>query len=170
MKEGWLKKARDRIADEAISHFCAMVFTAIFTTVIAGMFIFWPGFRTFLSTEYYFELPLLAWIITALVFAGAPLVVVLIKDRWKKLTDPDAIKNKLIWYLGQNMNYVEDETSKKRPIVWDYAKIDKRLKLKRGSSKKYLSEILNSHECPFYAKVLDVSRENIRFKHDPFPG
>jgi len=66
MKDGWLKKVRARIVDEAISYFCAMVFAATF----AGMLIFWPGFRKLLSTKYYFELPLWAWIITGSVFSG----------------------------------------------------------------------------------------------------
>ena len=162
MKDGWLKKARARIAKEFISYVCWGVFGMIF----ACMVLFWQGFRAFLSTEYYFELPLWAWIITGLVFAGIPLVVVLIKDRWKKLTDPNAIKSKLKWYLGQNRDYVANETYYKRPVVWGFANIDKRIKLKRGSSKKYLPEILKSGECPFPIKVEDVSSENIRLKYD----
>jgi len=165
MKDGWLKKARARIVDEAISHFCAMVFTAIFAAIFAGMLIFWSGFRKLLSTEHNFELPLWAWIITVLVFAGTPLVVVLIKDRWKKLTDPDDIRNKLIWYLGQNRNYVANETYNEPPVVWHYAKIDKTIKLKRGSSKKYLPQILGSDKCPFPVKVLVVSSETISLEY-----
>jgi len=171
MKDGLLKKARARIVNEAISHFCALVFTGIFAAISAGMLIFWAGFRKFLSTEYYFELPLWAWMITGLVFAG--LVVVLIKDRWKKLTDPDDILtdpddigNKLMWYLGKNRDYVANETYNKRPVVWHYAKIDKTIKLKRGSSKKYLPEILDSDKCPFPVKVLVVSSKTISLEYD----
>ena len=168
MKDGWLKKARARIVDEAISYICATVFTVILTA-FTGMLIFWPGFRKLLSTEYYFELPLWAWIITAFVFSGLPLAVVLIKDRWNLLTDPDAIKNKLIWYLGKNKSFVADETYCEQPVVWAFAKIDKKMKLKRGSSQKYLPEIFKSGECPFPVKVEDVSSENIRLKYDFTP-
>ena len=161
MKDGWLKKARARIANEFISYICMGAFALIF----ASMVILWQGFRTFLSTEYYFELPLWSWIITGLVFAGTPLVVVLIKDRWEKLTNPDDIRNKLIWYLGKNRNYVANETYNKRPVVWHYAKIDKTIKLKRGSSKKYLPEILGSDKCPFPVKVLVVSSKTISLEY-----
>lgn len=162
MKKGWLKKARARITNEFISYICMGFFALIFTSMV----ILWQDFRIFLSTEYYFVLPLWTWIITGLVFGGIPLVVVLLKDRWKKLTDPDDIRNKLMWYLGKNRDYVADETFNKRPVVWHYAKIDKKIKLKRGSSKKYLPEILDSDKCPFPVKVLVVSSKTISLEYD----
>ncbi len=162
MKDGWLKKVRARIANEFVSYICMGVFALILTSMV----ILWQGFRTFLSTEYSFELPLWAWIIIGVVFSGLPLVMVLIKGRRGKLTDPNAIKSKLKWYLGQNRNYVANETYNERPVVWAFAKIDKKIQLKRGSSREFLPEILKSGECPFPVKVEDVSSENIRLKYD----
>ena len=162
MKDGWLKKARARIANEFVSYICMSVFALIF----ASMVIFWQGFRTLLSIEYYFELPLWEWVIIGVVFSGLPLVMVLIKERRGKLTDSNAIKSKLKWYLGKNREYVANETYCDRPVVWGFANIDKKMKLKRGSSKKYLPEILKSGECPFPVKVEDVSSENIGLKYD----
>lgn len=87
----------------------------------------------------------------------------------KLLTDPGDITNKLIWWLGQQCEFVLTQTRHNQPVVWHFSVIDERNKLSPGSAKKYLPEILNSNESPFPAIVENVSPGTIRLKYDFSP-
>lgn len=87
----------------------------------------------------------------------------------KLLTDPGAITDKLIWWLGQQREFVLAQTRYKKPVVWHFSVIDETNKLSPGSAKKRLPEILNSNESPFPAIVENVSPDTIRLKYDFSP-
>ncbi len=92
-----------------------------------------------------------------------------INNRPHKLTDPEDITSKLIWWLGQQREFVIAQAQIRKPVVWHFRTIDNRLSLTPGCSKEYLPKILNSNESPFAAIVKNVSTDTIRLEYDFSP-
>jgi len=89
-----------------------------------------------------------------------------INNRPQKLSDPGDIRNKLIWWLGQQMDFVYSQTQSRYPVVWHFKIIDETLRLTPGGSKEHLPKILSTDESPFPAIVENVSTDTIRLKYD----
>jgi energy-coupling factor transporter transmembrane protein EcfT len=174
----WIKNFCLEILSKVKSHIAAVI-----ATTIIGAFILIISFvfKTYLKNVYTFTFPLWGWLAIITVFAGVPLILFLIIN-WlrnsksppatsieKRLTDPGAITDKLIWWLGQQRGFVCIQTEFKQPVVWHFSVIDEKNKLSPGSAKKYLPEILNSSESPFPARVKNVSSDTIRLEYDFSP-
>jgi len=124
-------KRLNKIAD----HLATVVATSIILIFSTSCIIFWEWLKTKHSLEMYGG----CWLLLSIlyVFLISCFLLSVFREQ-RKPKDPQSIKNTLHKYLRHctdNQKYTQEN-------VFTFATIDKQQKLRRGSAKKYLKEVI----------------------------
>ncbi|MHC4700910.1 MAG: hypothetical protein ACYTFQ_10070 [Planctomycetota bacterium] len=146
------------------------VVAAIALALIAVMSII---FKKYLTTVCTLALPLWIWILIFAAILCLPAIILRIINRWRRqevftneevLTDKDDIFNKLHWWVGQQLDFVREETKNNKLITRHSKVIDDRLS--PGSAKNFLPAMFSAKPKAFEITIVNEGKETIALRYD----
>ena len=126
-------------------------------------------FKTYLTNLYTITFPLWGWIVICVVIScltSITLKIIDLRHSQEVLTDKDDIFNKLQWWVGQQLQFVKDQTKENKVVTWHFSVIDKKNKLSPGSAKKFLSAFFNTEPKLFPITLLNKGEKTIAIRYD----
>ena len=163
---------------EWIKNFCLEIsckvkdnITTVIATAIVSIFLLIISFvfKTYLTTAYTFTFPLWGWIVLCVVISCPLTITFKIIDLRRKqevLTDKVDISNKLRWWVGQQLRFVQEQTEDNKLVTWHFSVIDKRNKLSPGSAKKILPALFSTKPKSFPITLLNKGEKTIAIRYD----
>lgn len=156
-----LKKIKEHVA------------TTIAVAVVGLILAIFVLLKDNLITVYTLGLPLWAWLLFGVIAFCLPVIILKIIDLRRKqnvLTDEDDIFNKLHWWVGQQRDFVRQETENNKLVTWHFSVIDRSLRLNPGSAKKFLPAMFSAESKYFPITILNKGRETIALRYDLKPS
>lgn len=160
-----------------IKNFCLEILSmvknhiaaAIALVIISVIVVLCTSIKSYLTNMYTLTFPLWGWVVLC-VAISCPLAVILkiIDLRHKKevLTDKNDIYNKLYWWLGQQLRFVQEQTEDNKLVTWHFSVIDKRNKLSPGSAKKFLPAFFTTEPKPFPITLICKGEKTIAIRYN----
>ncbi len=160
-----------------IKEFCLEILNKVKENIAATIAIVIIGsilsiglvFKRYLTSVYTLALPLWTWIVLCIVIScllAIILKIIELRRRKKVLTDKDDIFNKLRWWVGQQLHFVREQTEDNKLVTWHFSVIDKKLRLKPGSTKKILPALFRNKPKLFDITILNEGEETIALRYD----
>ncbi len=154
----WFKDFIGRVKDKIIDHLAAVVASGIIAIIVilCAIFLEW------LKAEHSLEMFGFLWFFVSLVFLAFLIYSLYsVSHHLVKIKEPDDIRN----ILSKWWRHCTDQCPQKEFTLY-FAAIDRKEKLKKGSAKKYLSEIITKDE---EWSIVRTGHETIqvRKKHRP---